>query len=252
MLPDPGLALLPVRLHELSLTQPAVARNILKLVACDRCYRFAAGIHSMRGASQLLRTAVNSTVKKLRIALHGCQAQAGYSGGCYQSGQPLVLTSDLGATFPNAVDFLALLQHATSSLDLAHLLQGLADLCPILLPRLQHMHLHLRSDPLDSKLVLLALNRLLSKWVLPVNMYPGNRPHSTQQHKVSFPIGHPCQSALLLLHSMGSIGQSDRSAACVIFISTVSKTAAHSSIPKAPHSMLHRMYCDATFIYTRP
>jgi hypothetical protein len=165
MLPDPGLALVPARLHELSLTQPAVARNILKRVACGRLYLMAVGIQSLRGASQLLRTTVNSTVTKLWIDLQGCQARADYSSvpGIYQSHGQLVLTSDLGATFPNAVDFLAYLQSATSSVDLAHALRGLADLCPTLVSRLQHLHLHLRSDHLDSKLVLLALNRLLSK-----------------------------------------------------------------------------------------
>jgi hypothetical protein len=141
---DPGMDVFPARLHDLSLTAPEVAHYIFRRVLARQ---------SLRGASQLLRSAVNNTVTVLGIQL--C--------GVCKSTEPLQLTSDLGATFPNAVDLSADFSRASSAMELAHALTGLPELCPTLLPRLQYIRLDLCAAHLGSELCLSAINTFLSK-----------------------------------------------------------------------------------------
>jgi hypothetical protein len=141
---ESGMALFPARLHDLSLTAPEVAHYI---------FRRTQATESLRGANCLLRSAVNNTVTVLRIRLRGeCKSM-----------EPLQLASDLGATFPNAVELFADFNRASSAMELAHSLTGLPELCPTLLPRLQFMRLDLHADHAESGLCLSALNTLLSK-----------------------------------------------------------------------------------------
>jgi hypothetical protein len=142
-------SLLPARLHDLSLTEPAVVCAILKS-AGSSC---TAAASALRGACKLLRAAVNNTVDSVSIQLCG-------SAGSEAHGEEH--SSDLGATFPHAAKLSASLEHASFPVGLLHSLAGLHRLCPSLLPRLQRLHLTLLADHVDSNLCLTALHHLLS------------------------------------------------------------------------------------------
>jgi hypothetical protein len=159
---NPELAQLPGRLHSLSLTEPSVARNILEQVAGSHAYMCSEDIHSLRGSSQMLRDAVNRTVSSVQIELFGAHDED-VSGG--RGPSPLELTSDLGATFPNAVKLSASLTLASSPMELAQSLTGLPRLCPTLLARLQDVTLDLPADHLETDMCISSLNGLLSKYV---------------------------------------------------------------------------------------
>jgi hypothetical protein len=160
---DPEMALLPARLHDLSLAEPSIAHHIFKRVAGHADHRYSRDVHSLRGACRLLRSSVNNTVGCVWINLQTEKRCGNPDGTKIQAPRPLELTSDLGITFPNAVNLSASLSNASSPMELAHCLTGLPELCPTLLPRLQSLSLDIQADHLDSKLVLCAINCFLSK-----------------------------------------------------------------------------------------
>jgi hypothetical protein len=148
--------LLPARLHDLSLTEPAVVRAILKGTGSS----YTAAASALRGACKLLRAAVNNTVDSVSIQLGEPAGSSAH--GAEQAAPSLELSADLGATFPHAAKLSAHLQQASCQVELLHSLAGLPRLCPSLLPRLQHLHLTVLADHVDSDLCLKALHYLLS------------------------------------------------------------------------------------------
>jgi hypothetical protein len=130
-------------------------------------------VDALRCASSLLRGAVNSTVHTVALQLYTAKANPLYSstqvagqGNHRHAGflpSPLELNSDLGASFPNAVEMKAELALASSPLELVCVLGGLCTMCPILVSRLQRLHLELRADHLESNLAIDSVTRFLSR-----------------------------------------------------------------------------------------